>query len=1336
MSLTWSTPAGNLGIVPELEYYSFQLSATDDAGGTLVYNQISGQLPPGLQVVMATGYLQGVPINNVTLDNNVTYTFTVRVTNTSTGKVSDRTFNLTITNVAPPIIVPKNIDLGSFLDGTVINILTINYPALQLDAFEFIPGATITWSVKSGSLPDGLSLSSTGVIYGYLKPIAQVGPSSETGWDESAWDELGWQFPLGTTSKEFTFTIEASDGVNSDLSTYTMLVLPTAALTADSNTYTVDSNLVNINTEPLHNPIILTQQSDIVPERQGGYFSFQIQAIDLDGDTLQYEIPSVSSGAYDEETSPLGIPFINEIVTDGNLYVGTTSIANPNVPFLANGAQVQVLYTDPSTDETFWHTATVNQYTKVRLTGNGIVTGTVGTYLTQGFANAQISTISNTTGTILFAGNLITATAGSYITQGSANAIVTTSAANLSLISLQYLAGSFSTTGGNVSINGTMVNSYPYTIIAQTDIGAVYQNSYTFVLNSTTANIAGSSTGAVLTSILSAGVAIGSLIDHGEFGYDDTKYDQGALTLPLILPNGFSSIIDINSGWITGYLPSQTSAQSSYNFELAVYKKDYPLNCTADNAQYKSTRLFTITVLGDLDNTVTWLTPSNLGTIENGKVSDLFVKAISSKNKTLYYTYTPGSNSNSANFDGSFSGAYSPGSQIRLPQGLTLTSSGLISGRVSFEVFSLDQGTTTIDGRATTFDDTYTFSVTASDFDNTISATQTFTIQVVERNTSPYENLYLKALLSQSQRDTFQSLMQDQSMFPLDMLYRVEDPYYGVARDIRALFLAGLQPSALAEYAAAVEVNHYTKRLTFGPIQTAIARDSSYDVIQLSDGQVIGTFQDTIGFIPTDFSLGYVPSSTIPTGTQLSNEHIKYEVVYAEIIDQNTNALGQSPANSFTLSTANPYYDANNVAYVTGYPNAFGNMDNAIVSVVGYANKGALPDWMTTLQRDSSVLGFKRAVVLAYTKPGASEALAWRFQQQGFDLNTFDFTVDRYDLDNIYSANYQILKEVSLTTAQKILIGGQYITYPINTVVGTWDYTTFVPNNIGINIGYLTANAIPSGNTQVISTSNVGGFIPSQETTFDRYPGRSDQYPYSGTIDYAVSIPFESINGRSVTSINEVADANGILGLDGVTTYTSGQLLVFFKQEYQTGIEISNIYNQGWANISATWGGSSTQDEWDYDSTEGWDAASYVPGFLENQQFSVINQRAGVWQINIDDDNIVTLTYVMDFPVTSTVYDPIVGRYVQTSTTISSAVPNLKLFVRNGVTHGGINIFYDTKPKPGNLYPSYSDIPQQINTTVLSFDQNGTRFLNNRDSYTVPEAGDKYIKFAKTGVFT
>jgi hypothetical protein len=1231
----WITPAGNLGIVPALEFYQLPLQASDASGGTLVYTRVSGRLPPGIQVAQ-TGTLQGVPVSEAGPDNTQIYTFTIRVRNSDTGSIADRTFSLTISNVSPPIIIPRDVDLGLFYDGSTINI--------QLEAIEFIVEDNLVWSLKSGELPPGISLSPGGLLSGFLRPILPIGPESDPDWDDTPWDLLGWDFTVGFTRKLFTFTVEVTDGANTDASTYTLDVFPRQSLIASTDTLTADNSFVTVNILPKHFPIILTTQDDMVVERQGGYYSFQIRAIDLNGDVLQYAMPAVTTGAFDEHLNN-EIPYVNQIVNDGNLYTALTSVTLPSKPSLQQGDQIQVLYTDPlTTDPVQWYSANVSSFTTVRLSGNTVVSGNVGDFITQQIsgANATISNISSTFGTIRLDGNLVLANVGSYITQGSANAIVTSTSAYTLSIDVIHLAGTFSTVGGNIFVNGTDANAFPVSTTYITDVSCTYNDFNTFTLNTVApagiANIAGVSTGARPSTITSIGVIIGPKIDQtsapAAVGYDEGKFDQGVLILPLTLLSGQTSVIDPDSGWIVGYLPELTDNETSYEFEISVFKRNDPI--------YITNKIFTLTVLGDLDNRVIWLTPSYLGTIDNGKVSDLYVEAVSSKGKTLYYELTSDA-------------------VKRLPQGLLLLSNGLISGRVSFQLYALDQSATTIDGGSTTFDDTYSFSITAYTYDGSVSATKEFTIQVTERNVIPYENLYLKALLSLEQRSQLQKILQDQTVFPTDLIYRIEDPWYGIASDLKALFLAGINPNFLNEYAAAVENNHFNKRITFGPVKTAVAKSRAFNVAEISTGRIIGIFEDEIGFTPADFDSGYTAGANIPPETQLTEEQIKYEVVYVEIIDDNTisNSSGSFGPNSIidlSNKITTPYYDLDGNSYTTAYPNAFSNMETRLVTQLGYANKGALPDWMISVQPNGTVLGFKRAVVLAYTIPGAGETIAWRFGQQGFNLNTLDFSVDRYQLDNIYSDNYDIAAKT---------------------------------------------------------------FVSGAEMTFDRYPPAAAIFATTRTVDYAVRIPFENINYRSVDDIKNIG------GFDSITNFKDGQTLVFAQQEFRIGISIGDAYNQGWTEILTLWAKNtdvSDDDTMDpsLDLTPGlpwdsdpWDHSSYVTGYNENLlNPRVINKRIGIWKINIDNAGIVNLTFeqTVDF------YD--------------------RLFVRNGYTFGRTNIFYDPVVKAGNLIPNYSIIPEQIDIRGTTFDGNGTRFISNRDEYTTPGSGDKYIKFAKTGVFT
>jgi hypothetical protein len=536
----------------------------------------------------------------------------------------------------------------------------------------------------------------------------------------------------------------------------------------------------------------------------------------------------------------------------------------------------------------------------------------------------------------------ITANVGDYITQSTsgANAIVTANVVNVIKVPVTFLANSFTTGSGNLQINGSNVKLYPHTVTCSTDITATYIDSNTFELNTTDAvasiQINSSNTNSYISTILNVGITVGALATEGTEGFDETKFDQGTLDLPSGLT------INTTTGWITGQLPNQTANETVYDFEVLAYKRDDPT--------YQDNQLFYLTILGDMNNTINWITDEDLGSIQNGKISDLYVLAESSKGKTLTYSLTAGEYQN-------------------LPQGMKLLSSGLLSGRISFELFSLDSGATGIDENAigestTTFDQTFEFTVTATDIDRTISADRRFTIKIINANKKPYENLYLKALPTQDQRTQFTNIIQDQNVFPLELVYRNQDPHFGLAKSIKTLFLPGLNPTSLADYVQAAETNHFMKRITFGDIKTAQALDSNFDV--------------------------------------------KYEVVYLEIKDDNTNSSGQGPSDTVYPLIDNPYYDLSGNAYTVAYPNSFTNMRDIMIDEIGFANKGVLPDWMTSKQTNDKVLGFVRAVVLGYTVPGSSEKIAYRLREQEINFNTIDFTVDRYQLDNVYTENYDI----------------------------------------------------------------------------------------------------------------------------------------------------------------------------------------------------------------------------------------------------------------------------------------------------------------------------------------
>ncbi len=143
-SITTTTlAAGQVGVA-----YSQTLAASPSSS-SLVWKLKSGSLPGGLTLNASSGVISGSPAAA-----GVT-SFTVQVTNPNYPGVSS-TATLSITVTKPSL----SITTGSTLTQAQLG---SSYSA-SLQATGGTPG--YSWSIQSGSLPKGLSFSSTGVISG------------------------------------------------------------------------------------------------------------------------------------------------------------------------------------------------------------------------------------------------------------------------------------------------------------------------------------------------------------------------------------------------------------------------------------------------------------------------------------------------------------------------------------------------------------------------------------------------------------------------------------------------------------------------------------------------------------------------------------------------------------------------------------------------------------------------------------------------------------------------------------------------------------------------------------------------------------------------------------------------------------------------------------------------------------------------------------------------------------------------------------------------------------------------------------------------------------------
>jgi hypothetical protein len=287
-------------------------------------------------------------------------------------------------------------------------------------------------------------------------------------------------------------------------------------------------------------------------------------------------------------------------------------------------------------------------------------------------------------------------------------------------------------------------------------------------------------------------------LDGDAFQYE-LFYDPGDSTdLPGLT-------LDPNSGWLYGYIPPLGLTQLTFEFSVLLRKTLSP-DVVSDPYDYS------LAIQGPIDTDVTWLTPANLGNIDNGATSILYVAAINSAGIGLQYRLVSGSNS-------------------QLPQGLELLPSGDIAGRVSFATFALDLGTTTFDAGDTTFDTQYTFTVNAYSVNGLVSVNRTFTVTVVRVYNEPYENLYIQAMPPQNDRAILSDLLENSEIFATDLIYRPSDPIFGVARNVTYNHAYGLRAATLADYVSSLDINHYWKNLVLGSIQVAQAKNAAGDII-------------------------------------------------------------------------------------------------------------------------------------------------------------------------------------------------------------------------------------------------------------------------------------------------------------------------------------------------------------------------------------------------------------------------------------------------------------------------------------------------------------------------
>ena len=370
--------------------------------------------------------------------------------------------------------------------------------------------------------------------------------------------------------------------------------------------------------------------------------------------------------------------------------------------------------------------------------------------------------------------------------------------------------------------------------------------------------------------------------------------------------------LDSRIGYIYGYINTQTEYFKTYNFTLRATKTDPETATTAS-----STGSFGITIVNQFYRNVVWPV-SDMGTLVEGIPCELTVTA-KQKDATWdlkYYLYPTSS----------------------LPTGLTLsTSTGHLIGSATTSgnfSFTIAASTSSI----------YTNTNLLSS--STLAAPVSFNKfnLYISPVSAEYTSIWAKPFLTPTQRQLWENFISDTDIFLPDILYRSDDPVFGLQGELKVFLEFGIERVNLGTYAQSLYQHFYQRRLTFGKVKSAIAKDRR-------------------------------------------GNHV-YDAVYLDVIDD--------------LNGSKTTININGNTY---YPGSIDNIRNSLESITLddstdiLVDGKHLPKFMTTVAAGQEY-GYFKAAVLCYTLPGESAKILNRIKASKFNFNNLNFFIDRLVVQN------------------------------------------------------------------------------------------------------------------------------------------------------------------------------------------------------------------------------------------------------------------------------------------------------------------------------------------------
>lgn len=945
----WTKPSGfTFGTFHERSPINYELPVSSTQG--ITFTVISGALPGGLRV--KGNYIVGFPTAVLNLTK---YTFCIRASDGT--DFSDRTFNMYINGPMAPVFVTNTglLPIGQYGQHFVLDNTYVNFK-IEIRDIDVAIGVKLNFYITpdSGTLPDGLTLTSDGYITGFVGPVIP----------ENSVNLIAYRL--------FPFSVSVSDGLSIINRNFSIIVVGDNYLGADNNAQTNDTLIFSADVSRDRPPIWSTP-SDLGSYRADNYITLIPRAYN---NNVTYVLSTVNS---DIIATTLQSSSVDNRVGSNKLSI-TNASATPKV----------------------------GQYLILANLGKSI-------NITDGFGDGTTVTINVSNGAVYAPGSVFQIT-NAYPTNFNGLFIITES--NTSYI--KFLSPIY----GKLDL----VASIPQGIVS-----IIHQINNVVSLNDTDYRL-------FLTDTLEVTIP------------DNQQFYIGSLSET---PQG--TRFNEYSATISGIVPYQVDIYKDYNFTMIAY------TVAQKSSIASASRKFKVRILGSATSNISWVTDTDLGSINPSVISTLEVKATSvNADSVITYQISNG----------------------HLPPGLTLKFDGEIVGQVrqyatsdgfGMTTFSDTDGSTvyhyqTFDDATTTIDRTFVFGVEArdqyldsamlkGDWSSTIvynlndvvyyqgnyykslislnisnptnkdewgsfllSNPKTFKVKVTEANTAGFSSIIVKPLLPLDQRSIWRSFITDNTIFTPSLIYRPNDVNFGVRTDLSMLIYAGIETVDIAKYISALGLNVKEKTFKFGKLTKAIAKTTgstteSYEVVYL---EMIDPYDTAKKHLPEKISLtSRTNKITADSGIDIWQSGFQNHDPITVDEQKRINKLKTSAPDS---TRPDPLVTVDSTGYAVSdfksglyFPNTVTNW-RLRISRLGKTERNYMPLWMRSIQPgDITELDFVLAVPICFCKVGAADKLISNIKSNGFDFSIIDYTIDRFIINAVANDSedkYLIFKNI------------------------------------------------------------------------------------------------------------------------------------------------------------------------------------------------------------------------------------------------------------------------------------------------------------------------------------